>query len=207
MPMARLLLLLALWTAGASAQAQGVPEWRPPIFPAPAGAVRLEAHGVQPDTGADVAEAINAVLQGLKPGQTLMLQAGTYRLSKPVLLPSGVSLQGPQSAQGQPLATLEQDHVFGKAGPLSMGTVMNANWLFHTVRDRGIHVRAIRIRHETMGVLLRQVEDVVVVARQPAGGQRVRRRHARASAGAGGDGGWGGLRKQFFFEKRTKKLL
>ncbi len=163
MPVARLfLLLLALWSAGAAAQAQGVPEWRPPVFAVPAGAVRLEARGVRPDTGADVAEAINAVLHTLRPGQTLLLQAGTYRLSKPVLLPSGVSLQGPQDAQARPMATLEQDHVFGKVGLLSMGTVMNANWLSSTGRDRGIHVRAIRIRHETMGVLLRRADDVSV---------------------------------------------
>jgi hypothetical protein len=158
MPMARLfLLLLALWGTGAAAQ-----DWRPPIFPAPAGAVRLEARGVQPDTGADVADAINAVLKALRPGQTLLLQAGTYRLSKPVRLPSGISLQGPQDAQGQPLATLEATHVFRGPDRQMPPLVANANWSAEGPADRMIRVAALRLRHETYGVELRRVEDATI---------------------------------------------
>lgn len=163
-------LLLALWAilgaapgAGvAHAQAPAVPDWRPPVFPVPAGAVRLEARGVRADTGADVAAAVNAVLAGLKPGQVLLLQPGTYRLSAPLMVPAGVTVQGPQDAQGHPLATLEQDHVFGQVRRHYLGTVMNANWLADAGADRGIRLRALRIRHETMGVLLRRVEDVAI---------------------------------------------
>jgi len=172
-PLLALLLLALLHPLGAgaaAAQAGAEPEWRPPAFPVPAGAVRLEAQGVRPDTGADVAAALNAVLARLAPGQALLLQPGTYRLSAPLMVPPGVTLQGPQDAQGRPLATLAQAHVFGQVRGHYLGTVMNANWLADAGADRGIRLRALRIRHETMGVLLRRVEDAAIEGCEFEGG-------------------------------------
>jgi hypothetical protein len=156
------LLLLALWAGAAWGQDQGAPEWRPPVFPPPERAVRLAAQGVQPDTGADVAAAINAVLRGLGPGQALLLQPGTYRLSAPLLVPAGVTLQGPQDKAGQPLATLEATHVFRGPGGQMPPLVANAGWMAEAGADRGIRIRALRIRHETYGVMLRRVEDAAI---------------------------------------------
>lgn len=164
------LLLLALWAGAARAQEAGAPEWRPPLFAPPAGAVRLEAHGVRPDTGADVVAAMNAVLRTLSPGQALLLQPGTYRLGGPLLVPAGVTLQGPQDKAGHPLATLEATHVFRGPGGWIPALVMNANWAAETGADRGIRIRALRLRHETYGVQLRRVEDAAIEGCEFEGG-------------------------------------
>lgn len=156
----RALLALALLLSAAAARA--APEWRPPRYPAPAAPVRLADHGVRPDTGQDVAAAVNLVLRALRPGETLVFEPGIYRLGEPLLVPGGVSLQGPQDARGHPLATLEQTHVFGKWGPMTLGLVMNANYRADAAMDRHIRIVALRLRHETLGVLLRMVEDVAI---------------------------------------------
>ena len=75
------LILIALLLLATPVRADE--SWRPPRYPVPAGAVRL---AVPPDPAADAAPAINAVLAELRPGQTLLVPAGTWRIGEPLLV-------------------------------------------------------------------------------------------------------------------------
>jgi hypothetical protein len=136
--------------------------WRPPRYALPANQVVLSDRGVQPNTGQDVAARLNAVLSTLRPGQTLLLAAGTYKVGTTLLIPSGVSLQGPQDENGLPLATLMQVKRFPDWGPLRRGLLMNEHYDAPQIVDRDITITSVAFEDESTGILFRMVASVVV---------------------------------------------
>lgn len=164
-----LLLLLLAFAATATAGVEA--DWRAPIYPRPERTVMLGSRGVQPNGAEDVAPRINAVLATLRAGETLYLDRGTYRVGEPLLMPSGVALQGPQDKAGRPLAELVQTRSYGTWGSLILSVVMNQNYRADEIIDRNIRVTALRIRHTTTGVMLRKVEGVVIEGCAISGGQ------------------------------------
>jgi hypothetical protein len=162
---AALLVLLR----GAALAAAWPRDWKPQIYPVPADAVRADRNGVRPDqlgaaTRTDNTDALERLLGSLHAGQTLFLPAGMYYLHAPLLIPSGVGIQGQQDPEGHPLATLVQTQRYPtwQPGKIGLGVLINANYTADTIHDAGITVTALAIKHESYGTLFRAVRNVLV---------------------------------------------
>lgn len=159
--------ILATMAISVTAHASSISEWKPVLYQLPTDAVQASTLGAIPDDpGQQLSHDVTAALQNafsmLRPGQTLLLSPGIYHISAPLLIPSGISLQGQQDRGGVLLSTLVQTAPFGTwlTGKLKLGMLMNKNYDASTPLDSNITVTAVGFDDQSAGILFRMTRDI-----------------------------------------------